>query len=75
MDEMTIPELQAYSSVDIDLVWHLSNLVTFIRLNLFAKTDRAGDPVDEMAQQSVLQANQNARKRTAAYRLWIKWAA
>ena len=52
--------------------WHLSNLVTFIRLNLFVKIDRAGDPVDEMAEQSVLQACQNVQKWTIKYRLWIK---
>ena len=52
--------------------WHLSNLVTFIRLNLFVKIDRAGDPVDEMAEQSVLPACQNPQKWTIKYRLWIK---
>src|SRR5690606_2002818 len=51
--------------------WHLSNLVTFIRLNLVVKIDRAGDPVDEMAEQPVLQANNWNPGRPTTYKVWI----
>lgn len=58
-----------YLKEKAEYIRYVSNLTarrraTFFRLNLFVKIDRAGDPDDEIAQQSFLQAFKNG--------LWIK---